>query len=291
MKMSIEWSRGVVVGIDGSPESMHAVDWALAAADRHQVPLRAVHAQTVPVGPVVPVPAYDAEVLDAEAEAILRRALEQVEPRPDDAEKVDVTVRVGQPASVLVEESRDADLVVVGRRGAGGRLHRMGSVSSATAARAHRPVAVVPATARGTAPERVVVGVGFDDDPTAALEVAFGEGRRCGCPVELVHVIAPPTEAARDAGLADPEEVSGELRAVLDRWSGRFAGVYARARSRAGDPATVLLHAVTPSDLLVLGGRRHRRVVGRLLGSVPDAVIVAAPCAVVVAHTHKLGTD
>jgi nucleotide-binding universal stress UspA family protein len=289
--MSATWTRGVVVGIDGSAESMHAFDWALAAADRHDVPLRAVHAQAVPVGPIAPVPAYDAEALDAEAETILRHALERVGARPDGAEKVEATVRVGQPASVLVELSRDADLVVVGRRGAGGRHQRLGSVSSATAARAHRPVAVVPAASRGTVPDRVVVGVDLDDDPTAALEVAFGEAKRSGCAVELVHVIEPPTEAARDAGLADPLEVRGELRAVLDRWAGRFVGVHTDAQARAGDPETVLLDHVTPSDLLVLGGRRHPHVVGRLLGSVPDALIVAAPCVVVVAHTHRRGAE
>ncbi len=288
--MSATWTRGVVVGIDGSPEGMHAFDWALAAADRHDVPLRAVHVQTVPVGPIVPVPAYDAAALDAEAETILRHATERVGARPDGAEKVDVSVRVGQPATVLAELSREADLVVVGRRGAGRRHQRLGSVSSATAARARGPVAVVPAAAHGTTPERVVVGVDLDDDPTAALEVAFGEARRARCPVELLHVIEPPTEAARDAGLADPLEVHGELRAVLDRWAGRFPGVHADAQARSGEPETVLLDHVTPSDLLVLGGRRHPRVVGRLLGSVPDALIVAAPCVVVVAHTHRPAT-
>lgn len=54
------------------------------------------------------------------------------------------TVRFGPPAKVLVQESRDAQLLVVGRRGRGGFLAQvMGSVSGACAAHAHCPVLVV----------------------------------------------------------------------------------------------------------------------------------------------------
>ncbi|MHA7221282.1 universal stress protein [Arthrobacter sp. RHLT1-20] len=54
------------------------------------------------------------------------------------------TVKFGPPAKVLVDESRDAQLLVVGRRGRGGFLAQvMGSVSGACAAHAYCPVLVV----------------------------------------------------------------------------------------------------------------------------------------------------
>lgn len=54
------------------------------------------------------------------------------------------TVKFGSPAKVLVEESQDAQLLVVGRRGSGGFLAQvMGSVSGACVAHAHCPVLVV----------------------------------------------------------------------------------------------------------------------------------------------------
>lgn len=60
------------------------------------------------------------------------------------------TVKFGPPAKVLVEESRDAQLLVVGRRGRGGFLAQiMGSVSGACVAHAHCPVLVVGQGAGG----------------------------------------------------------------------------------------------------------------------------------------------
>ncbi|KLN34342.1 universal stress protein [Cellulosimicrobium cellulans] len=286
--MSDTWSRGVVVGIDGSPEAFHAFDWAVAVADRHHARLRAVHAQSVPVGPIVPVPAYIPEALDAEVDAILRRALGRANPRPPGATDIEATVSIGPAAAVLVEFSRDADLVVVGQRGSGEDQGGLGSVSAATAARAHGPIAIIPTTARGLAPDRIVVGVDLDDDPTPALEVAFAEARSCTRPVEIVHAIEPATQVAQAAGAGEEPEIHAELKELTARWSDRYPDVTCHATARPGDPATVLLDQVTAFDLLVLGGRHHPRAVGRLLGSVPDKVVVNAPCALVIAHTRKL---
>ncbi|WP_309989256.1 universal stress protein [Paenarthrobacter nitroguajacolicus] len=65
-------------------------------------------------------------------------------------ENLTVTVKFGEPAKVLVEESRDAQLLVIGRHGAGGFLGQaMGSVSRACAAHAHCPVVVVTSEDEG----------------------------------------------------------------------------------------------------------------------------------------------
>ncbi|MDO8145279.1 MULTISPECIES: universal stress protein [unclassified Isoptericola] len=281
------WSRGVVVGVDGSHESYHAFDWALAAAERHHATLTVTHARTVPAGPISPVPAYDPELLRDEGERILSEVLSRVGPRREGAPPVRSAPSVGAADAVLAGYSRDVDLVVVGRRGRSETRHALGSVSAATAAHARGPVAVVPTAAQGTAPERVVVGIGFDDDPSAALDLAFSEAHRCGSPVVLVHAVQPSTRAAREAGAGRDEDVRAALRGLAESWSVLHPDVECQVEVVEGDPADALLTRVTASDLLVLGGHRHPRFVGRLLGSVPDALLGDAPCVVVVAHTSR----
>ena len=77
------------------------------------------------------------------AEELTRKVTDQMgESRPDS-----VTVRAisGFPAKELIEASGDADLVVVGSRGAGGFAKLMvGSVGSQVVEHAHCPVVVVP---------------------------------------------------------------------------------------------------------------------------------------------------
>jgi nucleotide-binding universal stress UspA family protein len=85
----------------------------------------------------------DQEKMLHAAEELTREVTDQLgESRPDS-----VTVRAvsGFPAKELIEASRDADLVVVGSRGAGGFAKlMMGSISSQVVEHAHSPVAVVP---------------------------------------------------------------------------------------------------------------------------------------------------
>ena len=82
------------------------------------------------------------------AQAETDKALAEVgEPRP---ESVNVTAVHGFPAEVLIEASRDADMVVLGSRGVGGFGHLiMGSVTSQVAHHAACPVLIVPPERRG----------------------------------------------------------------------------------------------------------------------------------------------
>jgi nucleotide-binding universal stress UspA family protein len=78
------------------------------------------------------------------AEEIIAKATSQL----GDARPKSVSVRAvsGFPAKELIDASTDADLVVVGSRGAGGFARLMlGSVSSQVVHHAQCPVVVVPA--------------------------------------------------------------------------------------------------------------------------------------------------
>jgi nucleotide-binding universal stress UspA family protein len=133
----------VVVGVDGSRECADAMKWAAAYASATGARLRAVLAWHYPSA-VGPAPGVAPESVSDEVEHHMNEAMDHViaEGAPD----IDVERQVGygHPAQVLVEQSKEADLLVVGNRGHGafsGML--VGSVSMHCVTHAHCPVVVV----------------------------------------------------------------------------------------------------------------------------------------------------
>ncbi len=138
----------VVVGVDGSPSSEHALGVAIEEASLRGVGLTAVqawsHAFFELPGKGAPVP--ESVLVDTfEGEEMLWLSEELAgwrEKYPDvDLRQV---VRHGSPAGVLSAVSAGAELLVVGSRGRGGfRTLLLGSVSHAVLHHAHCPVMVV----------------------------------------------------------------------------------------------------------------------------------------------------
>lgn len=136
----------VLVGVDGSPPSLAALDWAAAYAKVHAKNLHLVCAYSVPSFTAAALDggyaALDDTAIAEGARAVLDEALARVAPLGVQATSA---VATGDAAAVLVELSRGADLVVVGTRGRGGFAERLlGTVSSALPAHAHCPTVVVP---------------------------------------------------------------------------------------------------------------------------------------------------
>ncbi|QDG66919.1 universal stress protein [Pseudarthrobacter sp. NIBRBAC000502772] len=139
--------RTIVVGIDGSEYSPAALRLAGRLASALAAPLHVITCLGLSdfyLPAHLPPGYFDSA---AELEAIARRLMEQAIDRafgPERPEHLTAVVKVGSPSKVLVEESRNAQMLVVGRRGHGGLLGQlMGSVSAACAAHAHCPVLVV----------------------------------------------------------------------------------------------------------------------------------------------------
>ena len=137
----------VVVGVDGSPNSVKALRLARREANWRGVPLRAVRSWRVPVSYGLEGVAYpiDSQRLEEGARAVLDDAIAQA--FPDQAEQATVAreVLLGATSELLIDASKTADLLVVGARGHGGFVGLMlGSVSSQVVKHAHCPVLVVP---------------------------------------------------------------------------------------------------------------------------------------------------
>jgi len=137
----------IVVGVDGSEGAQHALEFALAEAKLRHAGVRAVMSWAEPTmvyagGFVPPLPP------DSEYEAGARKVLDEALATANGAKDgvaVERIVRKGQAAQVLCDESKDADLLVVGSRGYGG-FHGLlvGSVSQQCASHAPCPVTIVP---------------------------------------------------------------------------------------------------------------------------------------------------
>lgn len=287
--MSITWHRGVVVGVDGSVESMAALDWAARTADLHDAPLTILVAYSLPVTLDPGTGGFVGEVRD-EARRVALAARARLGAHRPGGHDVEVVTQPGDAASTLSERSRSCDLVVVGRRGLG-RFDRMvlGSTSSALAASSPGSVVVVPAGATTGDPRRVRVGMRLDDDPDV-LAAAFAEADVRGCPLEVVHVVSADSAFLEfDPFAASWRESAGAVLAdQVARWSEKYPRVTCSVQVRRGSAVATLLEDMTPDDLLVLGGRRHAPVVGRVLRSVPDAVLRTAPCPVLVVHARRV---
>ena len=134
--------RTIVVGVDGSEASVEALRQAQSLAGPLSATLVAMASWDFP-------PVYDGYVamgiddFDVRAGEILQETVEKAFGAPTPA-NVETRLVQGHPRHTLIEASRDADLLVVGRRGHGGFGGMLiGSVSSALVAHAHCPVLVV----------------------------------------------------------------------------------------------------------------------------------------------------
>lgn len=134
----------VVVGVDGSPASATAIDFAATVADTEGCPLVAVHTWFDPLVDSVPEAFVDLDAITADERRVLS---EQLAGRSAIHPDLDVSMVVTRSRAVreLLDRARGARLLVVGTRGRGGFAGLLlGSVSRGLVHRAPCPVAVVP---------------------------------------------------------------------------------------------------------------------------------------------------
>ena len=110
--------RRIVVGVDGSPSSGRALDWAIAEAQRTGGTLRLVSAWMFPMALGYAFTTTVHEVRDAAQDGVDRAVAHVAEVAPEITVTGETTEQPPGPA--LVAAAKDADLLVVGSRGLGG---------------------------------------------------------------------------------------------------------------------------------------------------------------------------
>jgi nucleotide-binding universal stress UspA family protein len=271
----------ILVGIDGSKNSVPALAWAIQEGRVRSATVEAVYAWQVPAL------AYTApgfippgeESMRTEGERIFEDAIGGI-PRHDDV-KVLLRICDGAPGDVLVKVSDDSEagVLVVGARGHGGVAGLLlGSVSHSLTHHCHKPLVIVPRTwqAEAAAKGHIVVGVDGSVGSERALCWSVREARLRGVPLEVVMVWAPPgpvVPAHLPLGGSGGIEIGAKVLDALSDVVSKVdtSGVEVHLTVLEGTPARVLMARAATADLLVVGTRGLGRARETISGSVSHA--------------------
>ncbi|MEU8677751.1 universal stress protein [Streptomyces sp. NPDC048560] len=289
----------VTVGLDGSPESLAATEWAAREAELRGLPLRIVYVREWPVTPEIPLTYSETDV--QRADSLLRSAADKTG-QDHPGVPVSTDSLPGRAAEVLAAEAgatATAELLVLGSRGLGGvRGFLLGSVGMTVLGSARRPVVLVRAAAgRARAPDATTAGrngdllLGLDlsrpsDD---LLRFAFDEAACRGCTLRVLHAWSLPASYGRaeiidpDIGLELGNHVARSLKDTLSPWREKYPSTRVSEKAVVGAPGPQLVYASADAGLVVVGRHVGRAPVGLHIGHVAHAVIhhSAAPVAVV----------
>jgi nucleotide-binding universal stress UspA family protein len=246
----------VLVGIDGSPESVEAARQAAALAPGPVTLLAAydlVSGLVGGVGPATPA------MVD---EAALRATAEQRLELARDALGGTATLKVGEgrPWDLLLHEIDRAGstLVVVGSHG---HSRPVGILIGSTATELiHKaPCSVLVArTALGAFPSRIIVGLDGSEESLAAYGVADGLALRFGA--RLIPIVACLEDDIEPDAIQ--QRVARQVRSIFNH------------------PVEALVSASAESDLVVVGSRGLRGL--KALGSVSEQVAHQAASSVLI---------
>lgn len=285
----------IVVGVDGSESSAHALAWATeqAVAEHRPVTLaHAIHAVTPAYLDAAIVHPEDAgTALSAAGRHVLNTARSRVEAVAPDLEVHEVLDFI-DPRELLMELSRSAAMVVLGSRGLGKvRSRLLGSVGVALVRHGHSPVVVHRPGKAGTVRNGVVVGVETSEESQPVLEFAYREASLRGLPLTVLHCYWD-IQAGTAAGLVYDSmvDMESERLAVAETMAGmaeKYPDVSVTTRMARGLPHETLAQLSERMNLVVVGAHQANRVSQMVTGSVSVALVEHATCPVAVVPVSR----
>jgi nucleotide-binding universal stress UspA family protein len=292
MSDSIE-RPGIAVGVDGSPASRVAVEWAARDAAMRNVPLTLVHVANGVVAPWsrTPLPTGFGKWQQERGRKFIDDAIMVANEATKRTGRVQVRTEVYYSAVVptLVDISKYVEMMVVGSRGQGAFGSLLGSVSAGLVQHAHCPVAVIhDGDPLMPHPAEAPVLVGIDGSPVSELatEIAFDEASRRH--VELIALHAwSDTRVLDFPGMDWSTMRSSEDEVLSERlagWQERYPDVKVHREVVCDRPARQLIEHSEAAQLLIVGSHGRGGFGGMLLGSVSAAVVQSVRMPVIVAR-------
>jgi nucleotide-binding universal stress UspA family protein len=282
---------GILVAVDGSPESDAAVRWAAEEAKLRDLKVTLVHV-VVPIVTSWPVRSLQSEFNEWQednARQVIEQSKKVLQSSLGESELSEVRAEVlhGYGVPALVDASEDAWMIVVGSRGMGtlGRAV-LGSVSSGVVHHARCPVAILHADEAQSPDHTSPVLLGIDGSPASegATSLAFDEASRRKVDLVALH-------AWSDVGVFPilgmdwrKYEVEGDLVLAerLAGWQEQYPDVHVRRRIVCDRPARWLIEESQQAQLVVVGSHGRGGFANMLLGSVGTSVAEAAEAPVIV---------
>lgn len=278
-------AKPVIVGYDGTEQSKVAVLWAAKTAERRRALLR-----------IIAVTEWDEPIPVLRNEEMAQQALRRSQTLADEGSRLvreqTATLKlaadglVGNVAHILVEQSANAQLLVVGRSGArksGSTLP--GSVAYTVANQAKCPVAVV----RGSLHEMPawyypsLVAIDGSESSRLALEVAARWAAESQTPLRIV--VGWKTGFLDYEGSGGSGKVSPAQKRANDLAQNAVVEVKAAypllevdAVVKQGRAADVILEAAADVSLIIMGARGRGHLASLLMGSVSREVMARADC-------------
>lgn len=283
---------GIVVGVDGSPESHAAVRWAAQEAVLRRRPVTLLHVVSpiVVTWPIEPVVTGFYEWQEDNATEVLKQSQETLYSAAEGSPPPEVHLELRHDGILteLSNASESADMIVVGSRGlgpVGGAV--LGSVSRALLHHAQCPVVVAREGVVRRTDRNLPVLLGIDGSPAseAATAFAFEEASRRGVELVALHAwsdvaVFPILGMDWHTYEQQGHEVLGER---LAGWQEAYPDVRISRRIVCDKPARWLIDESKHAQLVVVGSRGRGGISSMLLGSVSTAVAESAttPVAVV----------
>jgi nucleotide-binding universal stress UspA family protein len=208
----------ILVGVDGSRAAIHAAVWAIDEAVSRDIPLRLLYV----IDPHDGWAARD----DATRLAVARAALTDAHRAVDavgQPVKVETEILWGRTVSKLLEASRSAVMVCVGRIGLNHACHGGPAVAARLIRSASCPIAMIQQPAGRPAPPQVSSVVAEADNGTV-LRHAFDEARLRRAAVRAVSV-------SRGPDVPDATGLNRSAQGQLDRRLARWTRLYPDVRA------------------------------------------------------------
>ena len=276
MRDSTATQLPIVVGIDGSQAAIQAAEWAIDEAVSREVLLRLVEVIPQQAEPAPPASVGNARLEVEYAEASLRIAAAAVA-ADGKLVKVETAILQGNPAAVLLAESRDAAMVCVGSTGIG-RFARtlLGSTAAELAEAAHCPVAIIRTRQHWAKPDIDLIVVAVNNSPgnDDVVERAINEAQ-----LRRAQVIALGVWR-QDLGEMPHDEVERRVRV----WEQRYPSVQFHALATRTGIADFLDVSSSRIRLAVIGSADIDQVAS-LVGPRSHPIVGHAECSVLIVRS------